>query len=74
MAQIDWDWQNKGELFLDRRAHETSGHQERDATYKWAGDLGLDLTMDAIVEVIHDCDTCATIKQAKRMNPVWGEG
>ena len=30
--------------------------------------------MDAITQVIHDCDTCATIKQAKRMRPLWGEG
>ena len=30
--------------------------------------------MDAIAQVIHDCDTCATIKQAKRMKPLWGEG
>ena len=27
VAQIDLDWQNKGELFLARSAHETSGHQ-----------------------------------------------
>ena len=30
--------------------------------------------MDAIVQIIHDCDTCATIKQAKRMKPLWEEG
>ena len=40
VAQIDLDWQNKGELFLARWAHETSGHQGRDATYKWARDQG----------------------------------
>ena len=68
------DWQNKGELFLTRWAHETSGHQGRDATYKWARDRGVDLTMDAIAQVIHDCDTCITIKQAKKMNPLLGEG
>uniref|UniRef100_A0A803YFQ3 Uncharacterized protein n=1 Tax=Meleagris gallopavo TaxID=9103 RepID=A0A803YFQ3_MELGA len=74
VAQIDLDWQNKGELFLARWAHETSGHQGRDATYKWARDRGVDLTMDAIAQIIHDCDTCATIKQAKRMKPLWEEG
>jgi len=74
VAQIDLDWQNKGELFLARWAHETSGHQGRDATYKWARDRGVDLTMDAIAQVIHDCETCAIIKQAKRMKPLWEEG
>ena len=29
VAQIDLDWQNKGELFLARWTHETSGHQGR---------------------------------------------
>ena len=43
VAQIDLDWQNKGELFLARWAHETSGRQGRDATYKWARDRGVDL-------------------------------
>ena len=43
VAQIDLDWKNKGELFLARWAHETSGHQGRDATYKWARDRGVDL-------------------------------
>ena len=74
VAQIDLDWQNKGELFLARWAHETSGHQGRDATYKWARDRGVDLTTDAIAQVIHDCYTCTTIKQVKRMKPLWGEG
>ena len=32
VAQRVLDWQNKGELFLARWAHETSGHQGRDAT------------------------------------------
>ena len=68
------DWQNKGELFLARRAHETSGHQGRDATYKWARDRGVDLTTDAIAQVIHDCETCAIIKEGKTMKPLWEEG
>ena len=58
VAQIDLDWQSKGELFLSRWAHETSGHQGRDATYKWARDRGVGLTMDTIAQVIHDCETC----------------
>lgn len=68
------DWQKKGELFLARWAHETSGHQGRDTTCKWARDRGVDLTMDAIAQIIHDCETCAIIKQAKRMKPLWAEG
>ncbi|RMC04244.1 hypothetical protein DUI87_19063 [Hirundo rustica rustica] len=36
VSKIDLDWQHKGELFLARWAHDASGHQGRDATYKWA--------------------------------------
>ena len=68
------DCQNKGELFLARWAHETSGHQGRDATCKWARDQGVDLTMGTIAQVICDCEICAIIKQAKRMKPLWEEG
>ena len=74
VVQTDLDWQHKSELYLAWCAHETLGHQGRDATYKSARDQGVDLTMDAIAQVIHDCETCATIKQAKRMKPLWGEG
>uniref|UniRef100_A0A8D2PQP8 RNase H type-1 domain-containing protein n=1 Tax=Zosterops lateralis melanops TaxID=1220523 RepID=A0A8D2PQP8_ZOSLA len=63
--KIDLDWEHKGELFLARWAHDASGHQGRDVTYKWARDRGVDLTMDSISQVIHDCETCAAIKQAK---------
>ena len=52
----------------------TLGHQGTDTTYKWARDRGMDLNMDTIAQVIHDCDTCAIIKQAKRMKPLWGKG
>jgi len=38
VAQVDLDWQHKGELFIVRWAHDTSGHQGRDATYRWARD------------------------------------
>uniref|UniRef100_A0A8U8BM86 Integrase zinc-binding domain-containing protein n=1 Tax=Geospiza parvula TaxID=87175 RepID=A0A8U8BM86_GEOPR len=61
-------------LFLARWAHDASGHQGRDATYKWARDRGVDLTMDSISQVIHDCETCAAIKQAKRLKPLWYGG
>ncbi|KAJ7412762.1 hypothetical protein BTVI_45350 [Pitangus sulphuratus] len=36
VSQVDLDWQHKGELFLVRWAHDTAGHQGRDATYRWA--------------------------------------
>ncbi|RMC09664.1 hypothetical protein DUI87_13450 [Hirundo rustica rustica] len=74
VSKIDLDWQHKGELFLTRWAHDASGHQGRDATYKWAQDRGVDLTMDSISQVIHDCETCAAIKQAKRVKPLWYGG
>ncbi|XP_064277599.1 uncharacterized protein LOC135301191 [Passer domesticus] len=70
VSKIDLDWHHKGELFLARWAHDASGHQGRDATYKWARDRGVDLTMDSISQVIHDCETCAAIKQAKRVKPL----
>ena len=64
VAQVDLDWERKGELFVARWAHETSGHLGRDATYRWARDRGVDLTMEAITQVTHECETCAAIKQA----------
>ncbi|KAK4815730.1 hypothetical protein QYF61_006768 [Mycteria americana] len=30
--------------------------------------------MDAIAQVIHECETCAAIKQAKRLKPLWYGG
>ncbi|RMC22467.1 hypothetical protein DUI87_00781 [Hirundo rustica rustica] len=74
VSKIDLDWEHKGELFLARWAHDASGHQGRDATYKWAQDRGVDLTMDSISQVIHDCETCAAIKQAKWVKPLWYSG
>ncbi|GAB0203014.1 hypothetical protein GRJ2_002767000 [Grus japonensis] len=52
VAQADLDWQHKGELFMAWWAHDTSGHQGTDATYRWAHDRGVDLTMDTIAQVI----------------------
>ncbi|RMC19597.1 hypothetical protein DUI87_03156 [Hirundo rustica rustica] len=74
VSKIDLDWQHKGELFLAQWAHDASGHQGRDATYKWARDRGVDLTTDSISQVICDCETCAAIKQAKRVKPLWYGG
>jgi len=36
VSQVDLDWQHKGELFTAQWAHDTSGHQGRDAAYRWA--------------------------------------
>ncbi|TRZ04792.1 hypothetical protein HGM15179_020391 [Zosterops borbonicus] len=58
VSKIDLDWQHKGELFLARWTHDASGHQGRDATYKWARDRGVYLTMNSISQVIHDSETC----------------
>ncbi|GAB0209002.1 hypothetical protein GRJ2_003365900 [Grus japonensis] len=74
VAQVDLDWQCKGELFIARWAHDASGHQGRDATYRWARDRGVDCIMDAISEVMHDCEACAAIKQAKQVKPLWYGG
>ncbi|GAB0205083.1 hypothetical protein GRJ2_002973900 [Grus japonensis] len=74
VAQADLDWQRKGELFIARWARDTSGHQGRDVTYRWAHDRGVDLSMDALSQVIHQCETCAAIKQAKRVKPLWYGG
>ena len=74
VAEVDLDWQCKGELFLAPWARDTSGHQGRDATYRWARDRGVDLTMDAIAQVIHEYETCAAIKEAKWVKPLWYGG
>ncbi|KAJ7417530.1 hypothetical protein WISP_63891 [Willisornis vidua] len=74
VLQVDLDWQHKGELFLARWAHDASGHQGRDATYRWSRDRGVDLTMDNVSQVIRDCDMCAAIKQTKRAKPLWYGG
>ncbi|KAK4817080.1 hypothetical protein QYF61_027911 [Mycteria americana] len=36
VAQVDLDWQHKGKLLIAWWAHVSSGHQGRDATYRWA--------------------------------------
>ncbi|RMC09970.1 hypothetical protein DUI87_12760 [Hirundo rustica rustica] len=74
VSQVDLDWQHKGEVFLARWAHDASGHQGRDATYRWVRDQGVDLTMDNISQVIHNCETCTAIKQAKWIKPLWYGG
>ncbi|KAK4832245.1 hypothetical protein QYF61_021170 [Mycteria americana] len=74
VAQVDLDWQRKGELFIAWWAHDTSGHQGRDATYRWARDRGVRLTMDTIAQVVHERETCAATKQAKQLKPLWYGG
>ena len=38
VAQVDLDWHHKGEQLMARWAHDSSGHQGRDATCRWACD------------------------------------
>jgi len=64
---VDLDWERKSELFVARWAYETLGHLGRDATYRWACDSGVDLTMEAITQIIHECERCAAIKQATQI-------
>ncbi|TRZ06728.1 hypothetical protein HGM15179_020379, partial [Zosterops borbonicus] len=52
VSQVDLDWQHKEDLFLARWAHDASGHQGRDATYRCARDRRMDLTIDSISQVI----------------------
>ncbi|PKU31524.1 hypothetical protein llap_18173 [Limosa lapponica baueri] len=58
VAQVDLDWEHKGELFVTRWAHKTLEYLGRDATYRWAHDRGVDLTMEAITQVIHEHEMC----------------
>lgn len=54
--------------------HVTLGHQGRGATYRWIQDHELDLNMDTIAEVIHECETYAVIRQTKQIKSFWYEG
>jgi len=38
VAQVDLDWQHKGELLIAQWVHDTSGHQGRDTTHRWTRD------------------------------------
>lgn len=67
VSQVNLDWHHKVELFLAQWTHDASGHQGRDVTYRWACDQGVDLTMETISQVIHNCETCTPIKQAKQV-------
>jgi len=69
VVQVDLDWQHKGELFIARCAHDTSCHQGSDATYRWAHDQRVDLTMDTIPQVIYECET-HTASQAGKASVV----
>jgi len=74
VAQVDLDRQHKGELFVALWAHDTSGYEGRDATYKWAYDQGMDLTTNNVAQLTHECEICAAIKQAKHAKPLWYGG
>ncbi|KAK4831366.1 hypothetical protein QYF61_017497 [Mycteria americana] len=52
VGQVDLDWEH------GLMAHETLGYLGRDAMYRWARDGGVDLTMEAITQITHECETC----------------
>lgn len=64
---VQMDWERQGEPYVGQRAYGSLGHLGRDATYRWACDRGVDLTMEAVMQVIHECETSATIKQSSRV-------
>ncbi|XP_062460204.1 insertion element IS476 uncharacterized 39.2 kDa protein-like [Pezoporus occidentalis] len=49
-------------------------HRDGLMTEGWDHDQGVDLTMDTTAQVIHECETCAAIKQAKWLKPLWYGG
>lgn len=42
VSQVALDWQHNSELLLAQWTQDTSGHQERDATHRWAQDQGME--------------------------------
>jgi len=50
VAQVGLGGECKGVLFLAHWACEVSRHLGGDATYRWAHDRGMELTMEAIME------------------------
>ena len=71
VAQMDLDWDHKGELFVAQWAHATSGHLGRGAMYRARGDPGMGLNTEAITQVFRESKTCTIIKRAKRVKPLW---
>lgn len=65
MAKVYLDCKYKGDLFIAQWAHDASGHLKKDAMYRWTRDRGVDLTIEAIEQVIHECEICSMIKQVK---------
>lgn len=70
ITKVDLDWEYKGELFIAQWAHDTSGHLGRDEKYRWARGREVDLTIEAIEQVIHECETCTMIKQVTWVKPL----
>lgn len=54
-SQVDLDWQHEVKLFLGWWAHDTSGHQGRDAACTWAHGWEVKSTMDRLI-------ACSTYK------------
>ena len=70
-AQADRVWEHQGELLLARWPQDTSGHLGREAAYKGDCDRGVDLTIDAIAQAVHEGKPCARIKDSKWLQPFW---
>lgn len=68
VAQVDLDWEHKGELLVTLWAHETLGQLERHKTYRWTHDQGMDLTVKVTTLVTHEDETCHN--QVIHMNKV----
>ncbi|RMB96504.1 hypothetical protein DUI87_27037 [Hirundo rustica rustica] len=74
VSKIDLDWQHKGELFLARWAHDASAIRAEMPPTSGPETEGWIEPWTVFSQVIHDCETCAAIKQAKRVKPLWYGG
>lgn len=54
VSPIDLGQELKCDLFVAQWAHETLGHLEKDAAYKFTRNQEMDLTTEAITQVIHE--------------------
>lgn len=62
VSPVDLGQELNCDLFVGQWAHETLGHLEKDAAYKFARNQEIRLTTEAITQVIHEREMCATIK------------
>ncbi|XP_071597593.1 uncharacterized protein [Heliangelus exortis] len=65
LSKIDLGWDLKGEMLVAQWAHNSWGHMGRESMYRWARARGVDLSSEAIEEVIRQCEICAARKGMK---------